>query len=114
MTPFKRRPHLRIAGALADDTTDAEATVDPSSPPSQPPPPRTVQAQESDLVPDVPMPGPVSQGPKYGEMILNGVFVGIGYGIASEIVKLFLGGGKRSSSSGLSGTVHRRRRISGG
>lgn len=115
MTPFKRRPHLRIAGALADDTTtDADVTADPATTVTQPPPPRTVQAQASDLMPDVPTTPVPAAAPKYGEMILNGIFVGIGYGLASEILKVVLGGGRSSSraSSGLSG-VHRRRKSLG-
>ncbi len=112
MTPFKRRPHLRIAGALADDTTPVEATMDPASPPAQPPPPRTVEAQASDLLPDQPTAPAASSKHGPGELILQGIFVGIGYGLATEILKAILGPKRGGSSPAMSG-VRRRKSLEG-
>jgi hypothetical protein len=108
MTPFRKRPHLRIAGF--GDATDGEAVpADPNAPPQAPPAPRSVTAQPGDVVPELNGPDPTPKDFVSGakDMVIQGLFVGIGSGFASEVLK-WIFDRPQHRSSGLSGVRHRR------
>lgn len=123
MTPFRRggapRRHLRMVEF--GDVTDAEVTADPNAQPPPPPPPRQVTADPADVVRDSPAldtsSGPSKRG-DWADLVWQGLFVGVGYGLASEIIKfgleIFFGGSRKAPpthASGLAGMRRPRRRL---